>query len=68
MTTSYENVGCLSALGKDCVVTCGEENGQWRLNLYNLRSGTTLEGPLSKGVELASVLYNGEKCLALSDG
>ena len=73
ITTNYRDVGCVSTLGKDCVVTCGEENGQWKLNRYNLRSGkriscTVLEGTLSMGVQLARVTFNGEECLALSYG
>ena len=73
ITTNYRNIGCVSTLGNHCVVTCGEENGQWKLNRYNLRSGkriscTVLEGTLSMGVQLARVTFNGEECLALSYG
>ena len=71
ITTNYRDVGCVSALGNDCVVMCGEENGQWKLNRYCLRSGerlssTVLEGTLSTDVQLVGVNFNGQECLALS--
>ena len=71
ITTNYRDVGCVSTLGNDCVVAYGEENGQWKLNRYNLRSGervscTVLEGTLSIDVQLVGVTFNDQECLALS--
>ena len=71
ITMNYRDVGCVSTLGNDCVVAYSEENGQWKLNWYNLRSGervscTVLEGTLSIDVQLVGVTFNDQECLALS--